>query len=338
MLGLQCTESSIRAAAAKKSGQLLSVHARAEQKLGKDVFAGGEVLDQEKVIEALVKLKKTLKKSGKVTLCLSPRVVFTHLLRVPKVRSGRLTNVVRTELEAVLPEEIEDMQIHFTPIRRDKSGTRIAVTAVKKDILESYKDLLKKSKFSLGNVTTTGLALGDMLKHEDTFMLVNIEDEEPSIVVFIGGFPVDEQLLSSSAAQSVLSTVRSLLAEYKEDDMPVQHIAVHSSKEFFAKIEQGFIPKKVAKEKREEMEEAVTVEHVLPSLKKADLVWGGLIASSLGKGLDVRKSASSWPFMQTVLLGFFAVVAAYFVWTIGSVQILGVWAEIQSWFPISISL
>ncbi len=332
MLGLQCTESSIRAAAAKKSGQILSVHARAEQKLRKDIITGDNVQDTEKAVEALKKIKSSLKmRSRKVTLCLSPRSVYTHLLRVPKVRSGRLTTAVQRELESVLPEAIEDMQIHFTPIRRDNKGTRIAVTAVKKDLLASYKALLKKSKLSLGSVTTSALALGDMLKHVDTFLLVNAEDPEPSIVVFYGGFPVDEQLLSSEAALTVLAQVRSLLEEYKADGMHVQHIAVHSSKEFFAKIEQGFLPKK-AIEKKEEIEDAVTVEHVLPGLKKADLVWGGLIASSLGKGLDVRKSASSFSFLQCVFLGAFVTAAGYFVWVIGSTQVMGLWAEIQSFF------
>ena len=339
MLGLQCTKSSIRAAAAKKSGQLLSVHARAEQKLGSDIFEGGSVVDSEKALESLKKIKKSLKKSSrKVTLCLSPRSVYTHLLRVPKVCSGRLTSAVRGELEAVLPENIEDMQIHFTPIRRDKAGTRIAVTAVRKDLLDTYKNLLKQAKFSVCNVTTAALALGDMLKHVDTFMLANIEDPEPSIVVFYGGFPVDEQLLSSTSAQTVLRTLKALLEEYREDAMPIHHIAVHGTKEHFAKIEAGLAPKKPVKDKKEEMATAITVEHVLPRLKKNDLPWGGVIASSLGKGLDVRSSMHKGSFLFAFLILVFLGASGYFIWDVGSVQLLGFWSEIQSLIPISIRL
>ena len=149
---------------------------------------------------------------------------------------------------------------------------------------------------------------------------------------------MDEQLLSSTAALTVLAQLRSLLDEYKADGMPIQHVAVHGSKEFFAKIEQGFIPKKIADSKKEEMEDVVTTEHVLPKLKKADLVWGGLIASSLGKGLDIRKSVSHWSFIQCILFGAFATAASYFVWVIASAQIMGLWAEIQSFFPIVIPL
>jgi hypothetical protein len=60
------------------------------------------------------------------------------------------------------------------------------------------------------------------------------------------------------------------------------------------------------------------------------------ITSSLGKGLDIRKSASHWSFMQCVLLGAFVVAAGYFVWIVGEAQTMGVWAEIQSFFPIVI--
>jgi hypothetical protein len=329
MLGIQCTESSIRAAAAKKSGQLLSVSARAEQKLGKDVISGGNVQDEEKTLEALMGLKKSLKmKSGKVTLCLSPQVVYTVLLRLPKVRSGRLAAAVRKELEAILPEDIEDLHIQFTPLRQDQKGTRVAVTAVRKDLLSTYQTILKQAKLSLGNITTTALALGDMLKHVDTFMLANIEDPEPSIVVFIGGHPVDEQLLDSVSAASVQSALTSLINAYNEDGMPVQHISIHGTKELFKKIEDSFTPKKVAKNKKEEMKEVVTVEHVLPSLSKTDLSWGGIIASSLGKGFDVRSSSQKgFPFQALLILAFLG-AAGYFAWSVGSVQITGVWQEI----------
>ncbi|MBT4119522.1 MAG: pilus assembly protein PilM [Candidatus Peribacter sp.] len=322
MLGLQCTESTIRIAAAKKSGQLLSVQARAEQKILKDVISEGIVIDSEQTIDALKKLKSSIKRSGKATLCLSPSTVHTRLLRIPRLRSGRLTSALRKEIESVLPGEMNDMHILITPVRRDNRGTRIAVTAVRKDVISSYRNLLKASKLSMGRVTTTALALGDMLKHTNAFVLVNIEDAEPSVVVFYGGQPVDEHVLSSAAPQTILSTVRALIAEYREDDMHIQHVAVHGSKEAFAKIEQGFIPKKNAEEKREEMEGAVTVEHVLPGLKKDDLVWGGLIASSLGKGLDIRKSASSLSFKQCVLFGFSTVVASYFLWRIVQIQLV----------------
>jgi len=42
--------------------------------------------------------------------------------------------------------------------------------------------------------------------------------------------------------------------------------------------------------------------------------------------------------MQCLLLGFFVAVAGYFVWTVDHVQIMGLWAEIQAFFPITLKL
>lgn len=335
MLGLHCTESAIRAAAAKRTGKLLSVQMRAEQKLEKDIISGGTILDTEKLSEALKKLKTSLKNSNNsITLCLSPRIVYMHLLKIPKVRGSKMTTAVRGELEAVLPEELSDLTLYFTPVSREKGHVRIGVIAVRNDILSEYQTLLKEAGFSVKGVTTTAMALGDTLKHVDTFLLINAEDAEPSIVVFYGGIPVDEELLTSIAAQNVEKAAKTLLEEYKADNMPIQHVAVHGTKELYDKITKGLEPKKdkKAESKKEELEDTVTIEHVLPNLKKNDLSWGGIIVSGLGKGIDIRATnrISLLPIASAlVLMG----AIGYFLWSIGSEQILGLWRELQLLLP-----
>ncbi|MCA9371092.1 MAG: pilus assembly protein PilM [Candidatus Peregrinibacteria bacterium] len=329
MFALQCSPSVIRAAAAKRSGSNLAVHARAEKKISGDIFQAGGIADTEKALEALQELMKMLKiKRGAVTLCVSPRMLYTTLIRVPKTRR-QLAAAVRGELEAVLPVPIETMDVHFTQVRHDEQGLRIAITAVSKDAFGTYQSLLKDAGLTLKGVTTTGLALGNMVK-EDSFLLINAEDPEPSIVVFYGGKPVDEHLLSSVAVKNVLSDTKALLDEYAADGMPIQHIAVHGTKELSEKVEDAFTPKKSPKDKREEIEQATTVERLLPNLAKSDLEWGGVIISSLGRGIDIRKGFSRGTMLQYVLMLTFFTAAAYFFWIVGSQQILGIWSDLTS--------
>ncbi|MDP7477121.1 MAG: pilus assembly protein PilM [Candidatus Peribacteraceae bacterium] len=334
MLGLQCTQSAIRAAAASKSGQILKVQARAEQKINKGTIGGEGIEDHKKALTALKSVRESLKGSSrKVTLCLSPSLVYTVLVRLPKMHTG-IKAAVRGELEAMLPDPIDTLNVHFTPLRSDAEGLRIAVNAVSADVIDEYAALCKDAGLRLGHVTTAALSLGGMLKHVDTFLLINIEDPEPSIVVFYGGHPVDELLLSSTAGKSVIKEAEALLEEYKEDGMTVQHVAVHGTKEVFEQIKDTFSSKRKASTKKKEMDRAVTVEHVLPNLKKTDLAWGGIIASSLGKGMDVRTNSArfSTAFIQTVLGLVFFGALGYFLWIVGGVQVQGMVREVLSVF------
>lgn len=101
----------------------------------------------------------------------------------------------------------------------------------------------------------------------------------------------------------------------------------------YNKITEALTPKnegeKKQKHKKKEMR---TFEHLLPNLTKEDLQWGGLILAGLGKGHDVRVGFSRGNMLRNLLSLLFLAAAGYFVWTIGSVQILGLWNEIAGVF------
>ena len=329
MFAVQFSPSFIRAAAAKRSGKNLAVHARAEQSLAKGVLARGGITKSDKVQAALEKLKTSLGlKRGRVTLCLSPRTVYTTLVRVPVVHGSKLKSAVYGELEAVLPEHPDDMKIRFSPVRKDELGMRIAVMAVRKHVIEEYEALFHEAHLRVAGITTSGLALGDMVK-ADSFVLINAQDPEPSLIVFYGKKPIDELLLSSVAAKTVVEELTALLEEYAQDGMPLSHVAVHGTAELAEKVKAALQPKKAAKDKKEELSQTVTVEHLLSNLEKADAEWAGLIISSLGKGHDVREGYHNASSTQYALMVLFLLAAGYFVWSVGSVQILGFWSEIM---------
>ena len=331
VFGLQCTESAIRAASASRSGTHLEVQLRTERPLKKGVIAAGDVLDHVKMVHALRAIRFALKGvSKKAMLCLSPRVVHTLLLRIPRMQTG-VTEAVHEELSALLPGSIENYAIQYTPLLQDRRGMRIAVTAVPADVLAAYKAACKEARLSLGRVTTSARALGSMLNHVDTFLLVNAADSEPSIVVFYGGEPIDELLLSSVTADSVIAEVQAILKEFREDDMPVLHVAVHGTKDLYAKIAASLEPKRTPQTRRKEVEAGVTVEHVLPQFAKDDLPWGGVIASSLGQGKDVsgKRKGFSGIVLQYFLVGIATIALVQFVWTLWGGKISEFWILLE---------
>lgn len=320
MLGLQCSESTIRAVAASKSGQLLTVQARAEQSIKKGAIRHGDIENRRTVLAAVKQLKKSLAGSSRrVTLCLSPELVHSFLLRIPTEHEGTLAEAMHRELESKLPDGHAAMNVQYTPLRRDAMGMLVATRVVPKNVLDDYESVLKEAGLRVGSVTTSGMALGAMIKHVDTFLLINAEDASPSIVVFYGGHPVYEVPVRKSDFKEMATVAQHLLEQYMEDGLPIQHIAIHGTKELYEQLHQRLAPKKRWSNKKKELQSTVTVEHILPLLRKRDLAWGGIIASSLGSGVDIRLDRVRWGSLakQFLFAAVFLSATGYFMWIVG---------------------
>ena len=332
VLGLQCTESAIRAATAHQSGDLLDVDTRAELGLPKGAIRSGTIEQQRKVVSTLRKLRKSLKgRNRRVSLCLSPQLVHTHVLVLPETNVDAQAEVAKTELSSVLPASVENYNVRYTPLMQDAHGKHVAVTAVHKDTLATYRSLCSEAGLSLAAITTSARALGSMLTEIGSFLLINAEDPEPSIVAFYGGHPVDELLLTSCTADAVTSETRAILQDFAQRNMPIMHVAIHGTKDLYQNVSTALAPDRLARTRRKEIERTVTTEHVLPELRKDDLSWGGVIAASLGRGYELRskpRSLSSIVF-QYFLIGIVTVALTQFVWTLFGGGIVEFWVQLQ---------
>lgn len=337
-IGVQFTENSVRAVQVRGGLPKPKPGKKSEEKLPEGAMQDGLIMDPEKCVESLKKLRKSIKASH-IHLCLPVNEVYTQL-----IRSGGGKKALREAINKTIPEPYEDLIAISSRTIKTTEGRSVCVAAVRKDVVKAYTDASKAAGFKVRGLAPSSIALGGLVKKKKTFLLVNLEDAAPTLTVFYKGFPIDEALLTSTAAVEVIKNIQAIMQEYKDLGIPIGHVAVHGATSASDAIKKAFAPpvkppsakaskgkkKKKTKKKEEkevssyakateEKKEVITVEHLLPHLKQGEHTWAGTMVAALKTSkLDLRHRR--WKKPQTLLaLLFVAFVASagYFVWVMG---------------------
>jgi type IV pilus assembly protein PilM len=129
---------------------------------------------------ALHALRKKVKIRGPVTLTLPAHLVFTKLVKVPRVASARLAKVVTFEAEQNIPYALADVVWDSTVVGENGSTLEILLAAAKLEAVEPLCASARAAGFEPRTVLPS--ALGTLA----AFRLVHASPVKPSLVLNLG--------------------------------------------------------------------------------------------------------------------------------------------------------
>lgn len=144
---------SIKAANLKKRGRFFKLVSWAETSIEPGVIFDGEIKNEEKVVEAILKTLKDAKgkkiKEKKVVISLPEKKAFLVVIKMPKLEKEELKTAVYFEAENHIPFKIEDVYLDFEVIPSSKgyegNNINVLVAAIPKKIVDSYVSCVKKA-------------------------------------------------------------------------------------------------------------------------------------------------------------------------------------------------
>jgi type IV pilus assembly protein PilM len=148
--GLDIGYTSVRAVELQKKGKLVHLASYGEAPIKEGVFSH-ENINVEQLAFAIKQVTQNSKlgpiKSKQVICALPEEDTFAKNFQLPSMDDSELEEVVKFELEKIVPLPINDLYIDF---KRVKTGTKeekdnILAVAAKKSIIHTYMDALKKA-------------------------------------------------------------------------------------------------------------------------------------------------------------------------------------------------
>lgn len=153
MFGLDISDRILRLVSLKKRGKKIYIKAASEIKIPVGLIAEGEILKIEQVVPLLINLVKKVdrRKIGReVIACLPERKSFIKVIEVPKSEDSTLDQAIKSELTNHVPFSLEEIYFDWQLLDKQENNNskklRILIGGVPKRIVETYQEVLKKSK------------------------------------------------------------------------------------------------------------------------------------------------------------------------------------------------
>jgi len=295
-IGLQCTDTVIRAVLIKKG----CVEGRVRGVLPSGIIANGIIRDPAKCKEILITILTKLTpdfRRASIALCLPPEKVYCQALSLLPDQSGK-PGVLRDIASLILPEPWEELKIVSRPFSKGPKGL-VLVCAVRKDFLQSYLDLCTSTGSRMRCIASASSFMGAALqktleKHAHPLLVYEPSDpsESATITLFQEGQPIEELIVRDSS--TLPSAVFTFCQQEKQRQIIIDSISALGSSELITKLQAALSPvtpkkakPKAAPKKKTKKAEAdietvsepviqaaiIPVESAVPKLSEKDREW-----------------------------------------------------------------
>ncbi len=157
----------------------------------------GELRDAEAVSEVIKNLINNLKiKSKKVAISISGYSVIMKKINLAVMTEEELEHHIQSEAEQYIPFDLSDVFIDFQDLHTNEEGeerTDVMLVAAKKDVVNSYIDMLHTIGLKVVVVDVDAFALENSYEH-------NMGHEENVILVDIGSSKMNINIIAEGAS------------------------------------------------------------------------------------------------------------------------------------------
>ena len=150
--GLDISDLSLKFAKLNKKGKFFSLASWGELELEPGIVEDGEIKNEDALVEAIKKAVAEIKgeklKTKNVIVSLPEKRAFLQVIQMPKMAEEELKTAVFFEAENYIPLPIERVYLDFQtvlPVQDGLDHLDILITAIPKDIVDSYFSCLKKT-------------------------------------------------------------------------------------------------------------------------------------------------------------------------------------------------
>lgn len=189
--GLAISDRSIRFTELYRTRKGLRLKKFGERSIPSGIISEGEIKDSKKLEEILIELRKEIG-TRFVRVSLPEEQVWSFSLNIPKMKRKKMCDAIKIQLEEHLPA-VKDFVFDYTVSGEHGDGYEIRVHVVPRSIIESYRAVLKKSKFvPLSFEVETG-ALARAVAPEmsqETHMIIDVGDTKTNVSIVRGGTPL----------------------------------------------------------------------------------------------------------------------------------------------------
>ncbi len=156
--------------------------------------------ETDKIVAALEALQKTASLSLKRSVVLlNPELVYTQLISFPASSKSSLQASINDAVSRTIPEEFADLIVRSKILVDTKEQILVGVAAIRKDVLQTYKEATTKAKVTVLTFTTAPCAImaADRSPKPTSFLLVTASLGQSIVTLFHHQWPIDEVILPS---------------------------------------------------------------------------------------------------------------------------------------------
>ena len=182
VIGLDIGSSSVKLVELKGSKRGHQLKNLGESLLPPEAIVNKVINNPESVIDAIVSLVDDLNKKNKnVAIGVSGHSVIIKKVSMPKMTDKELREAIPWELEQYIPQSIDDVNYDFQilPGETAEGNMEVLIVAAKKDIANSYMNVVTDSGLNPALIDVDVYALGNMFdanytEIQDLVALVNV--------------------------------------------------------------------------------------------------------------------------------------------------------------------
>ncbi|MEK7531747.1 MAG: pilus assembly protein PilM [Patescibacteria group bacterium] len=194
-IGIDISDRSVRYFELLEKRNTLAVGRHGSEKLPEGIVVGGEIVDREKLIELLVRLRKETKASG-VRVSIPEEKSYLFTTEIPPLPHDEARGVISFHLEEHVPISVADTVFDFTYLQNNTEKTeaegkkRVAVAVLPRGIAESYSSVFEEAGLSALSFELKSTATARSLVHHGdgkSYMMVDIGAERTIVSIAVAG-------------------------------------------------------------------------------------------------------------------------------------------------------
>jgi len=169
-IGLDISDLSLKLVQLDKTGNRIKIQALGKISVPEGLIVGGEIKDQDQVVDIIKKLINKPKygkvSSDTVSACLPETKTFVKLIEIDKTPNN-LADIIETEIEKHVPMLAEEMYYDWQVIEDRGDVQLVLIGAAPKKIVNQYTELLDKARLSVEALEIEPIALCRSLLQEE---------------------------------------------------------------------------------------------------------------------------------------------------------------------------
>lgn len=159
----------------------------------------GLITDKDRLVNIIKELlKRSGIKKGDAVICVSGHSsVVIKTISLPVMTEEELSSSIKYEAEQYIPFDINEVNIDFQIIGMKEEGQMdVTIVAVKKDVMNDYIDVVKRSGLDIAIVDTDSFAIYNAyevnydMTEKNSIALINIGDSITNINIVHDGIPI----------------------------------------------------------------------------------------------------------------------------------------------------
>lgn len=174
----------------------------------------------------LQSLKSTSSLSLKRSVVLlHPELVYTQVFTFPTSSKSNLQASINDVVTRTIPEEFTELLLRTKILVQSKEQVVVGVAAVRKDVLQTNRDMLTKAKMTVLSYSTAPCAViaADQSEKPVSFLLATAWLGQTIVTLFHHEWPIDEAILpaGSNDIEAIVKIGMSIANEYSEQGITV---------------------------------------------------------------------------------------------------------------------